>query len=522
MPETRERPRSGAARESARAPTPARRGRAASGPPGASVRIGVVDVGSNSVRLVVFEALSRSPAYFFNEKVLAGLGAELSATGRLSPKGRERALAALSRFVALAEHMEVDVLDGVATAAVREAEDGPDFVREVERVTGIRLRIASGEDEARLSAQGVLMGWPDADGLVADLGGASLELARVGLGQVSRGASLPLGPLRLRALSGGAEAQDAEIAAGLARAAPVMGPAGGRLYLVGGSWRALAKIHMTRIDHPIQVLHEFELPADDMLRVAEEISLAEPDELAREAALSRGRLAVTPLGARVLAGLIRAARPAHVAISAFGLREGVLYEHLPEALRAQDPLISAAREMERRLARFPGFGAELAAWVWPLFPAAGRARRRLIEAACLLNDVSWNAHPDYRDEAVFETVYRANLSGVGHAERAWIGAALRYRYKAGKVRRDDVAALTLLSETEREEARLLGRAIRLGSMLCGSSPGVLPDTALEVEPERLVLRLPACAQALAGEMVRKRLSAVAQSVGRKPALEIGA
>ena len=401
-------------------------------------RVGVIDVGSNSVRLVVYEALSRSPAYFFNEKVLCGLGADLRQTGKLSPSGRERALAALRRFVALARRMEVDVLDGVATAAVREAEDGPQFVDEVQETLGLSLRVASGEDEARLAAQGVLMGWPDADGLVADLGGASLELSRVGLGQVNRGVTLPLGPLRLLGLEGGEAAQDALIDECLASVRGMMGAAGGRLYLVGGSWRAMAKLHMSRSNYPIQVLHEYELPAAEMAALADEVASMTPEALGKVMSSSRDRIAVTPTAARVLAGLIRAARPEHVAISAFGLREGVLFEHLPDALRQQDPLLSAARHMERRLARFPGFGAELAAFVWPLFPEATLARRRMIEAACVLNDVAWNAHPDYRDRAAFETVGRANMSGVGHAERAWIGAALRFRYKSGGGRADVV------------------------------------------------------------------------------------
>ncbi len=189
-------------------------------------RVGVVDVGSNSVRLVVYEALSRSPAYFFNEKVLCGLGAELTETGRLAPKGRERALAALRRFAALAERMRVDALDGVATAAVREASDGAEFVEEVAAKTGIRLRVASGEDEARLAAQGVLMGWPDAEGVVADLGGASMELARVGNGVVTGGMTLPLGPLRLAGLKDAA-AQDAEIERALEGAGEILGAPGG-------------------------------------------------------------------------------------------------------------------------------------------------------------------------------------------------------------------------------------------------------------------------------------------------------
>ena len=483
-------------------------------------RVGVVDVGSNSVRLVVYEALSRSPAYFFNEKVLCGLGADLGATGRLSVSGRERALKALRRFAALARSMDIDVLDGVATAAVREASDGPEFVEEVERETGLRLRVATGEDEARLASQGVLMGWPDADGLVADLGGASLELSRVGLGQVGRGVTLPLGPLRLMGVEGGGKAQDALIDASFGTVRGMLGAPGGRIYLVGGSWRALAKLHMTRTGYPIQVLHEFELPSEEMLKLADEVAAMSPEALYKEMSSSRDRVAVTPMGARVLAGLIRAAKPARVAVSAFGLREGVLYEHLPEALRQQDPLLSAARHMERRLSRFPGFGAELAAFVWPLFPNASLARRRLIEAACVLNDVAWNAHPDYRDQAVFESVYRANMSGIGHSERAWIGAALRYRYKSGGGGRPAAPALALLSESETAEARLLGRTIRLGAMLSGSAPGVLPLCSLSLEADALTLRLRGGAAALAGEVVEKRLASVADTVGRSPRLVI--
>ena len=121
-------------------------------------RVGVVDVGSNSVRMVVFDGAARSPAYFYNEKILAGLGKGLAQTGRLNPEGRVRALAALRRFAALADGMDLPPLTCVATAAAREAADGPDFVREVERETGLKLLVIDGAEEARLSAQGVLLG----------------------------------------------------------------------------------------------------------------------------------------------------------------------------------------------------------------------------------------------------------------------------------------------------------------------------------------------------------------------------
>jgi len=485
---------------------------------GEARRIAVIDVGSNSVRMVVYSALSRSPAYFFNEKVLAGLGSELAATGRLASAGRRRALAALGRFARLCTLMRVDDVVAVATAAVREAEDGDDFVAEVAARTGLALLVASGEDEARLAAQGVLLGWPDAEGLVADLGGASLELAPVGGGAVKPGVTLPLGPLRLGGLAGGAGAVDEAVDAALRRAADVIGPPGGRLHLVGGAWRALAKLHMARTDYPIQVLHEFEMPAAAMRGLADGVAREAPEAIGRTISASRERLEVIPLAARVLARLIEAAQPVSVAVSAFGLREGVLWERLPKAMRTEDPLLSAAAEMERRLARFPGFGDELAAWLAPLFPDAPARRLRLIAAACRLNDVAWTAHPDYRDQAVFETVYRANLSGVGHGERAWLGAALRHRYKAGRTKREDVPALALLSDAERAEARMLGRAIRLGTMLSGSAPGVLPHCALRAGRRELALLLAPDFEALAGEAVAKRLGALAESAGLAPRL----
>jgi exopolyphosphatase/guanosine-5'-triphosphate,3'-diphosphate pyrophosphatase len=482
-------------------------------------RVGVVDVGSNSVRLVVFEALSRSPAYFFNEKVLCGLGADLQRTGALSPDGRRRALAAIRRFTEIARRMQVEALDGVATAAMRDAIDGPEFRDLIERETGLRLRVASGEDEARLAAQGVLLGWPGADGLVADLGGASLELARVTGGALAGpGRTFPLGPLRLARLS--PHEVDTEIERALQGADDLIGAAGGRLFLVGGAWRALAKIHMTRIQYPLQVLHEFSQTGDAMLAAAKEISIAAPSDLAKEVNVSSARLAVTPLGAHVLARLIERIRPAQVAISAFGLREGVLYEHLSPEKRAEDPLLSASRDMEATLGRFPGFGDELADWVRPLFFDLAPERERLVRAACLLSDVSWNAHPDHRDFACLETVHRANLTGISHPERAFLGAALSHRYRSGRKLRHQAPALELLSPEDLIVAKRLGRAIRLGAMLAGAAPGVLPRSLLAPGPDVLRLTLATEIADLAGEMVDKRLASLAATMSLTPKLVV--
>lgn len=480
-------------------------------------RVAVVDVGSNSVRLVVFEGVDRAPAYFFNEKASCGLGAEIAKTGRLSAAGREAALSTLRRFAALADRMRVVALDAVATAAVREAEDGPEFRDLVERETGLRLRVIDGDEEARLSALGVLLGEPSADGAAADMGGASMELADVSAGAVGPRLTLSLGPQRLAGLEGAALRQriDAEID----RAAMVVPLAGRTLYAVGGAWRSVAKAQMARVRHPLRVLHGYRLEADAAIEACGWIAAQTPEALRALPGVSSNRAAATPTAALVLGRLVERLKPVALTISAFGLREGAYYERLPESVRRRDPLIEAARRLEQTQARFPGFGEELANWVAPLLDAWPVEERRLARAACLLNDVNWRAHPDYRAASCFETVTRANLGGVDHAGRVFIGLALAQRYGAGPGSVDAEAALALLDKTSAGRARALGRALRLGAMLSASTPGSLSEARLSVSAREARLRLAPSLASLSGELVGRRLGALADSLGLAGVLE---
>jgi exopolyphosphatase/guanosine-5'-triphosphate,3'-diphosphate pyrophosphatase len=479
-------------------------------------RVAVIDVGSNSVRLVVFEGATRAPAYFFNEKMSCGLGAEISRTGRLAPEGRALALATLRRFAALAGRMKVAALDAVATAAVREAEDGPEFRDQVERETGLRLRVISGDEEARLSALGVFLGEPDADGVAADMGGASMELAQLSGGQVGPRITLALGPQRLADVSGAALRKriDAEVK----RGAETVDCAGRTLFVVGGSWRAVAKAQMARAGHPLQVLQGFRMDAATTIDACEWIA-AQPVEALREAGISSGRAAVAPVAAQVLARLVEKLGPSAVSVSAFGLREGVYFERLAPQLRVRDPMIETARVLEQSQARFPGFGEELAAWVAPLVAGWSAAERRLAHAACLLNDVNWRAHPDYRAVSCFETVTRANLAAVDHAGRVWMGLALMLRY-GGKPDGGMAAALKLLTPEAEQRARALGRALRLGAMLSASTPGALADARMTIDETAVALRLSGGSAALSGELVARRLKALADALGVSARLEL--
>ena len=476
-------------------------------------RIGVIDIGSNSVRLVVFDGAARSPAYFYNEKVLCGLGRDLGKTGRLHVEGRASATAAITRFVALAEYMKLTVLSAVATAAVREAVDGDDFVAEIFELTKLPIQIATGQEEAKLSAQGVLLGRPQAEGLVCDIGGSSLELARIEKSRITAAETTPLGPLTLQSVP--EDQLDAHIRQTLEELLAKIPGRGDKLYLVGGSWRALSRIDMGRRDYPLHVLHEYQISPEQALETARWVREQPAEALAEIRDVSSARMALAPMAARVLEPLLSVLKPSQISVSSYGLREGMLYAHMTKAIRKLDPLIEAASHMEAASARFPGFGDALYKWIRPLYLKSPKSERRLIRAACLMHDVNWRAHPDYRAEVCFESVTRANLGGITHPERIFLGFALLGRYRmAHKVQLAE-NALSLLGPDEVRRSTVLGRAMRLGAMMSGGVPELLGQSSLALEEDLLTLTLVGSAHAHAAEMVEKRLASLADALGVK-------
>jgi len=473
-------------------------------------RVGIVDVGSNSVRLVVFDGAARSPAYFYNEKVMAGLGAGLDRTGRLDPEGRARAKAALRRFVALAEGMDIAPLTAVATAAMRRAEDGPAFVREVAAETGLHLQVVDGDEEARLAAQGVLLGWPEGAGLVCDIGGASMEVARIGAGRVWERATSDLGPLRLASLTGGQKSRRKAIDAGLAHLTAAV-PAGPDLYLVGGSWRAIARLDMARHGYPLSVLHDYQMTPKGVRATLDWLREQDLDALRKTVGISAARMVHVPVAGEVLRRLMPAFGARRITVSGYGLREGLLYEQMPHRLRVRDPLIEAARHAESLNARLPGFGDRLHAFLAPLF-SGSRVPDRLRHAACLMHDVGWRGHPDYRAETVFDTATRGNLGGLDHAGRVFLGLALMHRYRNAAPGTRFEGLLALLDPGWQREAEILGRAMRFGAMFSVAAPDRLGRLAYRPRRRGLELILPPRAADLYGEVAAARLASLARAL----------
>lgn len=484
----------------------------------ALARVGVVDVGSNSVRLVVFDGAARSPAYFFNEKILCGLGKGQGETGRLNAEGRVRAMAALQRFQLLAESMNTGPLTTVATAAVREASDGPEFCAEVERETGLKLWVIDGEEEARLSAQGVLLGWPEADGLVCDIGGSSMELAAVHAGQVGKRITSPLGPLKLQSIKGGRKGMKAYIKSVIAELVAEMGHDYARIYLVGGSWRAFARCDMDRRTYPLHVQHEYRMAPADVRKTVKWIAAHDPTELLARTGTSPARMDLVPIASEVLKQLVRSFAPKEIAVSSYGIREGMLYEQMPDGIRSRDPLIESCRFAEMKEAREPGFGKVLYDFLRPVFKHQPDARRRLIKAACMLHDVTWRAHPDFRAEVCFDNATRANMGGLTHKERIWLGLALLHRYKNNREGSRFEPLFDLLAMRDIQQAEVIGKAMRFGAMLGREATSGL--ATLDYRPRRhtLTLTLTGKAIPLFGEVAEARFAALAQVLGAEASI----
>ena len=474
-------------------------------------KIGVIDIGSNSVRLVIFDALARAPHYVFNEKVQCRLGQGLQDTGQLSPQGVEMAKDCMSRFVSLARAMEVRKLDVVGTAALREASDGPAFVRELEQTLDIQIQIVDGETEAHLSALGVLVGWPEANGVVCDIGGSSMELVRVRDGNIGEGISLKLGPLKLMAMD--AKERKSFINDQLKLASKVFGGAHLPIYLVGGSWRALGKVDMVRRDYPLPILHEYELTSKNIRKTVNFIQ-KRGAQVYDQADVSQGRAELMPYALEVLSRLEKQYEPSGYWVSAYGLREGLFFQHMPKHKRIADPLIEACRFLEKTLARFPGFGAALFEWIRPIFSNLNEGEMRLVQAACLLHDTNWRYHPDFRARISFDTVAQSNICAITHEGRIFLALALAARYANSASSYIPEKALSLLSEADRNLAVEVGHAMRLGAMISAGIQNYLAQTTLEIHDNELILSVSKGLSDISGQTVLKRLDALGSLNGK--------
>jgi len=493
-------------------------GRIDHGPP-----IAVFDIGSNSVRLVVYEGLTRGPTPIFNEKVLAGLGREVQTTGLLAPDAVEKALGALMRFRALCGTMGVKRVWAIATAACRDARNGRAFIAEAQRICGVRIDVLSGRREAELSALGVVSGMYKPDGIVGDLGGGSLELAEVHGRRIKPGVTLPLGGLALQDISA-RSLKNAEriVAHAFADVAVLRAGRGRNFYAVGGTWRALSRLHMWQTGYPLHVMHGYVIPAKEAAEFSRLVQRVDPSTLSQIEIVADARRPLLAYAALVLENIVRIARPRQVVMSALGVREGLLYSLLSKPEKKRDALIAAAQELNVLRSRSPRHGEELADWAEAFMASTGidetPDEKRLRHAACLLADIGWRAHPDYRGEQSLNIIAHAAFVGIDHPGRTFLALAVFFRHVG--LNDDDLSPHMRELATTRmiDRARILGAVMRVAYLVSAAMPGVLPHTPMKVERGKLRLRLKGRYAALAGERLYARVRQLARLIGREPVL----
>jgi exopolyphosphatase / guanosine-5'-triphosphate,3'-diphosphate pyrophosphatase len=484
-------------------------------------RCAVVDLGSNSVRLVVYEGACRNPVAIFNEKAVLRLGRGLQATGRLNEEGMGQALTVLHRYHSVARAMGAAPFEILATAAVRDARNGADFVAGLQsRMPGVPIRILSGQQEAEYSAEGVLCGIPTADGILADVGGGSLELVRLNRGARGVSHTLSLGAIRLAERAGGDPVRARAIAeADLATVPWLAEGANCDLYLVGGAWRALARIHMAQTGYPLQMVHHYTIGREEARDLTAVIACAGRRALERLPGLSRRRIDDLPYAAVVLRRVLRATGARRVVFSASGLREGWFMQRMPDAIRVEDPLLAAGHEFAARLGRDPKLPPALFNWTDPLFPAELSEARRLREAACWMSDIGSHDHPEFRAEQAFLRVLRQPGIGLDHHARAFLALAIAMRYEVDTEAPFLRPARLLLDVSSTHRAEVLGVALRLAYTLSAGTLDLLAGTGLRLAGSRLILRLEEDSGVFAGESVMRRLDRLAQAVGLEAATE---
>lgn len=472
-------------------------------------RKAVVDIGSNSVRLVIYEGPARSPIPICNEKALCGLGRDMMEDGSLNPTARAYALATLERYKRLVDEYGGPQVFAIATSAVRDARDGADFMAAV-RALGFDAQTLSGAEEATLAAQGVVSFEPHADGLAGDMGGGSLELVSLKKGRIGDHVSMPVGPLNLMRESGEDLGRVQKlIDAHLGKASILKRRRGGALYTVGGAWRAVARIHMRLRSYPLSVLHRYEMTAREAIEICDLIAQQSRRSLEDIPGIPRRRIDTLPYASMVLKAVLQRMGAERVVVSSGGVREGILYRELSDEDRDRDPLIEACRFYANRLSPNPAYGEACFPVVNGLFDQSDAAMRRLRHAASLMIDTSAYFHPDLRGRHAFETALSAPFVAVSHEERVWIALALYRRYQGRSASLPNEAAISLLPWEFQQSATQFGLAMRFVASYSPKVAAPLEGCALRLHEGRLIFSAPADRDCMMGDSPRKRLDALA-------------
>ena len=474
----------------------------------------VIDIGSNTVRLVIYEGTARAPEPVWNEKVAARLGRDLSKSGYIPEDAAFEALAALARYRLLLDDLAVEDVQTVATAAVRDATNGQDFLTRVAAL-GFAPQLLTGEEEARASAFGAIGAFPDACGSVADLGGGSLELVEIAQGSCHKAISLPFGTLRLEAMSGRADLGTA-LRSSLG-ALHTTAQRGQLLYMIGGTWRALAHYVMAQTNYPLTDPHGFLLERKEARGHCKALIRTKPSDLVHIASISAMRASYLPKAAALLLALLDETKPSHLVFSSWGLREGLLFARLSPSQRAVDPLLAAVNAFAQTRDASVTHATRIVGWTACLSSGTGPRTERLRLAAAQLAAALQRVEPNLRPDLATGWALDKRWIDCTPHDRALLCAALHGSLGSASLP-DRIQ--TLAPERDTKHALVWGYGFRLARRLGAGSIAALANSSLVLEDQTIALHLESSRAPLATSLVQRELARVADALGREPVVRI--
>ena len=467
-------------------------------------RIGIIDIGSNSIRLVVFDGPKRSPLYLYNEKVFFRLGLQSFGKKAFDSATLRAVSRIINRYVAICRNMEINKIIMFGTSALREASNSNVLVEVIRKNTNISVDVISGKREAFYAAQGILLGFPNAEGIICDLGGNSVEFATICKRVVAECNSTLLGPLAITKLQNKIEDIDRYIRKQLLGAVNANTAKDKPFFLIGGSWRAIAKIHMQRTQYPLKIIQGYKVKSKKIKKTLEFIQDSSFITKYDEINISADRSELLPLSARLLEIIIDELQIKTLTFSSFGVREGFLYHNLSEAEKKKDPLIEAAKFFEKKETRFPNMSKHTFKWISPLYENLPRKTKRVILAATKLHDIAWIAHPDYKMEMCLELVTRSNISGLSHKERVFLAMILLFRHKAKPEKVFNSKLFKIVSKKKRKIALVIGKGLRLASTFFGEK-SLFDKIDFRLKAQEVELRFQSKIDFINGEVVERRI-----------------
>ncbi len=437
----------------------------------------VIDIGSNSVRLVLYQCEGNHVQPVFNQKSLCSLGAT-DTEGYLPKEGKDCARMTIARFRHILDARQPNMVQVLATAAIRNARDGTEFAQELSDILERPVEILSGMDEARYAAAGVQATSYNPRGLVVDMGGGSVELARLGIeADITPECSIPSGSLVMAEYYHvhGREAYEAWLEEQLEQH-HIPAPAA-HIYAVGGSFRAIARHHMKRHAYPLRIIHDYGMNRQELLQLIETMEQDVQEGYYFTGVAQKRQKAALP-AAILLNMLMYRTNAADVIFASAGIREGALRLHYHDP-DPYDPLLALVQALPSPGPE-KGYMEALAHWIHSVLPCT-TGEKRLVRAFCEISEIATAVHPDYRAEYAFERILSTLGYGMQHDEQVMLALALYHRHRA-KLKLMH-PALTLISERQQQFAYALGQLADMAYSLSAGSADLLEDHQLDRDEE---------------------------------------